>query len=189
MNPLQEQWIVWTARVAVALYLGALLAGTRPRRVDSGPAPRRLLADLLWTAAGITFVVHVGLAFQFLHHWSHESAFRHTAERTDQAMGVAVGVGIYVNYVFLLWWVTDLVLLWGAPGRRTRRYRIALHAFFAFIMFNATFVFGPPWWRWASLPIAAGMLAGRALMLRSGTAQAALSERPAEERVASPTET
>ncbi len=168
MTPCQEQYIVWTARAAVALYLGALLADTRPRGASSDAAPRSLLAALLWTAAGLTFVIHVGLAFHFLHHWSHESAYRHTAERTQQALGSAVGEGVYVNYAFLLWWLGDLVLLWTAPAWRTRPYRIALHAFLAFILFNATFVFGPPWWRWASLPIAAGMLAGW-FLLRRGT--------------------
>lgn len=182
MTPLEEQWIVWAARVAVALYLGALLAGARPRARSSSPGPRPFLADLLWTAAGITFVLHVGLAFHFLHHWSHESAFRHTAERTDQAMGVAVGGGIYVNYVFLLWWLADLLLLWVAPAWRTRPYRIALHAFFAFIMFNATVVFGPPWWKWAALPIAAGMLASRALLLRRGAVPREIAGDSAESR-------
>ena len=167
MTPYQEQWIVWTARVAVALYLGALFAGIRPRGAAAAAGPRSLLADLLWTAAGLIFVFHVGLAFHFLHHWSHDSAVRHTAERTYEAMGVAVGGGIYVNYVFLLWWLADLVFLWTAPGWRTRTYRIALHAFVAFILINATVVFGPPWWRWASLPIAAGMFVAWSFLRRT----------------------
>ena len=167
MTPHQELWIVWTARLAVALYLAALLAGSRARGTRTAPSPRHPVANLLWTVAGITFLLHVGLAFQFLHRWSHESAYRHTAERTEQALGVAVGAGIYVNYVFLLWWVVDLLLLWGAPGWRSRPYRIAMHAFFAFILLNATVVFGPPWWSWASLPITAGGLAAWSLLRRA----------------------
>ena len=155
MTPLQEHWIVWTARAAVGLYVAALLAGFDSSRaaVSSGGGNTRS-ARLLWTAAGLTFVLHVGLAFQFLHHWSHASAYRHTAERTEQALGQAVGAGIWVNYLFLLWWTADIALLWVAPRWRTPRYRFALHSFLLFILFNATAVFGPPWWRWAVGPIA-----------------------------------
>lgn len=161
MTPLQEHWIVWTARAAVGLYVAALLAGFDSSRGAASSGGRNTrAARLLWTAAGLTFVLHVGLAFQFLHHWSHESAYRHTAERTEQALGQAVGAGIWVNYLFLLWWTADIALLWGAPGWRTPRYRFALHSFLLFILFNATAVFGPPWWRWAVVPIALLLAAG-----------------------------
>lgn len=161
MTPLQEHWIAWTARAAVGLYVVALLAGFDSGRGGaSGAGQNNRPAEWLWTAAGLTFVLHVGLAFQFLHHWSHDSAYRHTAERTEQALGQAVGAGIWVNYLFLLWWTADIALLWGAPQRRGPRYRFALHSFLLFILFNATAVFGPPWWRWAIVPIALLLAAG-----------------------------
>jgi len=169
MTPLEEHWIVWTARVAVAFYVAALLTGFDSGRGGSaaggtGQGKLSSATKWLWTAAGLTFVLHVGLAFQFLHHWSHASAYRHTAERTEQALGQAVGAGIWVNYLFLLWWTVDIALLWSRPEWRTPRYRLALQSFLAFILFNATAVFGPPWWRWAIGPVL--LLLGIAWLLR-----------------------
>jgi hypothetical protein len=155
MTPSQENWIVWTARVAVVLYLAALWAWYRSAVAGSGDEHQRewRKARRLWTAGGLIFIFHVGLAFQFLHHWSHDSAYQHTAQRTEEAMGMRVGGGIFVNYLFLLWWLFDIELLWISPELRGRWYRRITHAFFAFILINATLVFGPPWWRMLSLPL------------------------------------
>lgn len=159
MTPFQESLVVWTARAAVAAY--AVSIGFWLWRPRTGPGSERvrLVSDVAWTIAGGVFLVHVGLAFHYLHHWSHAAAFQHTAERTAQAIGRAVGEGIYVNYVFLAWWFADLVLLWTWPAVRTSAYRGVVHGFFAFILFNATIVFGPPWWRWTLIPLAVVLVA------------------------------
>src|SRR5207247_4306515 len=46
------------------------------------------------------------------HRWSHAVAWRHTAERTQDLLGVAVGDGIYFSYLFLVLWIIDVVWLW-----------------------------------------------------------------------------
>lgn len=55
-----------------------------------------------------------------------------------------------MNYVFLAWWTLDVVAWWFParfPWRRSPAYQIALHAAFAFLIVNATVVFGPPFWK------------------------------------------
>ncbi len=153
-TPFQESLVVWTARAAVAAYAVSIGSWLWRPRAGPGSERARLVSDVAWTIAGAVFLIHVALAFQYLHHWSHAAAFQHTAERTAQAIGRAVGEGIYVNYVFLAWWFADLMLLWTWPAVRTPAYRGAVHGFFAFILFNATIVFGPPWWRWTLIPLA-----------------------------------
>ena len=72
-------------------------------------------------------------------------------------IGVRRGEGLWVNYVFSLAWLIDC-------GRLTRanlsqqitspRLDIAIHLFMAFIVFNATVVFGPNLYRWLAAPVA-----------------------------------
>jgi hypothetical protein len=92
-----------------------------------------------WPSAWLMFVVHVAAAFQLAHGWSHEAAYRHT-EAT-----AGVGAGIYVNYVFALVWAADAAWHAGCPRSHAARPRWmawAIHGFLAFVVFNATVVFG-----------------------------------------------
>jgi len=140
----------WTVRLAVACYLARVvldLPGGRTRTWTT----RTQHVRWFWTAGCILLVVHILCAFGFYHRWSHQAAYRHTAEQTAAVTGLDWGGGLYVNYAFALFWAVD-VAVWWRRGRqfpcRSRGYLTALHSVFALMMINATVVFGPPFWRW-----------------------------------------
>lgn len=113
-------------------------------------APRTTsTARLLWTAGCSLYVVHVLCAFAFVHNWSHAEAYAHTAEQTQAVIGWDWGGGLYFNYLFTIVWIADVVRMWrnGDKSQNTP-WRIAAELFMAFMVVNATVVFGPPVWRW-----------------------------------------
>jgi hypothetical protein len=110
-----------------------------------GGSDRRAAAQAGWVAGWLMLLVHVAAAFHLAHGWSHTTAYEHT-ERT-----AGVGEGIYVNYLFGLVWGVDAVWLAGFPGSYARRPRWvgwAIHGFLAFVVFNATVVYGSGLTRW-----------------------------------------
>ncbi len=136
----------WTARVMFALWAVAV-AG----RIWNGRTPT---TRAWWTVAGAAFVFHVAVAFDRYHGWSHANAVAHV-EAT-----AGFGPGIFVSYLFTLLWVLDAASWWAAPtayAARARWKEIALHGFFAFIMFNGTVVYEPGLIRWAGLAVFAAL--------------------------------
>ena len=112
-------------------------------------------ARAAWIAGGACFLAHVAAAFQFEHHWSHSAAYAATADQTAAVFGIHWGGGVYFNYLLAVLWILEAI--------RWTRSR-ALHAFFAFMFFNATIVFGSPFARWlgaASLLVIAVVAASR----------------------------
>ncbi|MEX2287847.1 MAG: hypothetical protein WD648_12210 [Planctomycetaceae bacterium] len=142
--------ILWTIRVALAFYFISVAA-----LIPGGPSTRvNQLARAAWTMGLVFYVMHVASAFHFSHGWSHAAAYEHTARRTADVVGLDFGGGLYVNYAFTLVWLLDVAWWWrDAAGYRNRpRWNsYSLHAFFAFIVFNATVVFGEGPIRWVGL--------------------------------------
>ena len=155
-----------TIRAAVACYLGRVLLDVRFLRPGSRRMPSMIyrLARWLWSAAGALAVVHVVLAMGVFHGWSHEAAYRHTARETAAVTGLAWGGGLYVNYAFVALWMADIAAWWlrgpTFPYRR-RAFFWTVQIVFAFIMLNATVVFGPPLWRWVAAGAAAALVLAR----------------------------
>lgn len=146
-----DRLIALTAQFAVACYAIALLLAARQRAV---PTPSLAEASF-WTAGLLGLTAHVACAFHFLHHWSHAAALKHTAQRTAEVTGWDWPGGLYINYVFLLFWAVDVVRVWReALGRRPVASvwrRGIVHGVFLFMMFNATVVFGP--WHWTAASV------------------------------------
>src|SRR5438874_5752919 len=96
----------WTIRLALVCYVAYLVGGLS--RLNC-----RLphMARAVWTLGCLLFLVHVACAFHFYHPRSHAIAWRFTAERTKQLVGVEFGDGIYFSYLFLVLWVVDVVWL------------------------------------------------------------------------------
>lgn len=152
-----EELTRWTVRLAVACYLGRVFTDAAGWRT---PADARR-ARWLWTLGGAIYLVHVACAFHFYHGWSHAAALRHTAERTAEVVGWHWGGGLWINYAFTLLWCGDIALWWTRPADRHPRSPITywtIQAIFAFLMFNATAVFGPPFWRWVVVGVVAALL-------------------------------
>jgi hypothetical protein len=144
-------------RLALLYYAAAasLMICLRPGEVPA-VSVRAGLARWFWTLAWAAYLVHVGMAFHHYHHWSHAEAMAHTRRASG------VGEGIYLSYLFTLLWGADVVSWWLRPVGRAARPRWisgALHGFMAFMIFNATVVFGTGWIR-AAGAILLGELAG-----------------------------
>ena len=145
-----ENLMLWAVRASVACYVVALwhwlFAGRNCK--DGFPFPDHTYR-FFWFAAWIFCVLHVIFAFHFRHHWVHDVAIEHTAEMTERVVGIRWGGGLYVNYVFLICWGASAIPSWSGHGgyvEMQRWLQSGIHAFAAFMMFNATAIFGPLWW-------------------------------------------
>jgi hypothetical protein len=141
--------VLWTVRLAVGCYLLRVLRDLRFGR-GGQPVWSQQAARVVWTVGAVCLGIHVIAVFHYLHGWSHAAAYQHTAEETTRVTGIDIGgFGIYVNYLFLGIWTMDAAVWWFLgddwPGRH-RWYFCILHVVFAFIVLNATVVFGPPGW-------------------------------------------
>ena len=99
-----------------------------------------------WWAFSIGLVlalVHTGLAFEQVHHWVHADAVNATARQTAAVFGVAVGWGVYVNYVFYAVWLIDAAWWRRSPelSRRPAAVTWSLRAFYLLIILNAAVIF------------------------------------------------
>lgn len=139
--PLEEasDWKVrHTARVAVAAWFVAM----------TGILGQRSWARSLWTVAAGAYFIHVAVAFEYAHHWSHQKAFDHVQDISG------FGPGILVSYGFTLLWLVDVLWWWLASTsyqRRPRPLTIAILAFMTFIVFNGTVVYETGLIRYVSL--------------------------------------
>ena len=150
------KWTIGAALLGYALGAAGLLAARQQPQWSR-------LARLAWTVGCLAYLGHVCSAFQFYHGWSHGAAFEETARQTRETVGWEVGQGLFVSYFFTLAWLADVTWWWlaGAESytRRTRAITAALHAFFFFIVFNATVVFESGAARWFGLALCGGLTA------------------------------
>jgi hypothetical protein len=160
-----ELLIVWSARIVVLIYALRLAADF----LVVEPTRRERWGRWAWTAGCALFLAHLALAFHFRHHWSHADAVAHTAERTKAVVGISWGGGIYFNHAFAVLWVADVVWWWIRAARHQPTPAAVywtVHAIFAFMFFNATVVFGPPFWKWIVLAAACLLIAARLFLPR-----------------------
>lgn len=124
--PMVLYWFAWM----IHLYIG-----------DGTTKVSRAIATL-----GLALLIeHVLIAFHLAHGWSHEAAYEHTE------IVSGYGFGIWVNYAFVSLWTIDVLWQWlhaASYLRRPRWLPIGVQAFFAFIMLNATVVYGDGVVRW-----------------------------------------
>ena len=149
IDPLQDGLTRWTVRLAVCGYLARVLIDVSKSRSDLVQAWKRAI----WSAAFVSFVLHVIFAFSFYHHWSHAHAYAHTAQQTMNVTGIDWGGGLFFNYLFMAVWMADVIVSWRANDfwRQSNRYQCGIHWMFAFMMLNATVVFGPTHWLWIGI--------------------------------------
>jgi hypothetical protein len=92
----------------------------------------------------VALVLHIGAAFHYYHQWSHAAAVADTARQTGEIIGWKFGEGIYFNYLFAAVWLGDCFWWWRSPQSywlRARWMTAAIHAYLAFIAFQAVVVF------------------------------------------------
>lgn len=120
-------------------------------RLSRHAARREPIIRILWTVGWLALVVHVGLALWLVHEGSWAAAYEHTARRTQTAVGWNWGGGVWFNLVTAIVWGLDVVWMWvkarrrkgvTTPDRRTNPLEWAGQFYLAFMIFNATVVFG-----------------------------------------------
>jgi hypothetical protein len=102
----------------------------------------------LWTMAAMLMLVHSVAAFGTIYGWSHTTAVEATARQTRAVTGFESGAGIYVNYAFLVVWLSDVVWWWRAPESYTRRsagLSRFVHGFVWFMFLNGAVIFADGW--------------------------------------------
>lgn len=141
----------WTVRAAVACYLACVFLhlATGNRRTDGW-------ARRFWTAGLVLFLIHVAAAFHWFHQGSHLVAYEYNVARTEEITGLRWGGGLYINEAFLVIWLADTVS-WWRTSLRPRAWFRTVHTLFAFMMFNSTVVFGPPFWKWIAAAVLPAM--------------------------------
>jgi hypothetical protein len=124
-------------------------------------------ARTIWIIGAAALLLHATAAFHFRHHWSHAAAWEHTREQTLALTGWNSGQGLYANYAMTVWWLVDAIcwLGWSDWPRRHRGWYWATMLVFGFLLFNATVVFGPPYWKYLVGAFAVGVV-GAKLMSR-----------------------
>lgn len=108
------------------------------------PRSGHVRTRVLWTAGAVLAIVHVALALHFRHGWSQASAWAETARQTQEVMGLRVGWGLLVNYLFLVVWAMDAAWWWrpASFAARPRAVDFTIRLFLLFIFVNGTIVFG-----------------------------------------------
>ena len=127
---------------------GTMILATLAWAVGEALMRRSLHADRLgraaWTIAILLAAIHVGLAFHFVYGWNHEVAVEATAQQAADTFGWGWRGSIYVNYVFLSFWLADVVWWWMAPAShlsRSIRFEMTRLALFTFMFINGAIVF------------------------------------------------
>jgi hypothetical protein len=114
-------------------------------RMSRGDERRHKLAKGVWIAGWLALVLHVCLAMSFVHGGSWTAAYDHTARRTFEAVGWNWGGGVWFNLLTVVVWGIDVMRLWFWPNVTSRLanwFQAACQIYLAFMMFNATVVFG-----------------------------------------------
>lgn len=133
-----------SAMLAVTGYAGRIAIGVAGWRDELWQ--RR--ARWWWTCGAVFLALHTACAFHVVHHWSYAAAWEHTRARTQEMTGWNSGFGLYINFALLAIWLLD-ALGWWVRLDWPRRHPVwfwTVQVFFAFILFNATAVFGPWYW-------------------------------------------
>jgi hypothetical protein len=158
-----ELLTIWSVRLAMGCCLGRYLVDATPPAGDC----RRWQARWLWTVGCLLYLVHVVCACAFFHDWSHDRAYAHTAEQTLEVVGWNWGGGLYFNYLFTVVWFADVVWHWCRIDNGDRYPGLlgeVVHGFLAFMIINATCVFGPPFWK--AVGVVFGLTMGLLLWIR-----------------------
>jgi hypothetical protein len=143
-SPMAIAGTVWSARCVVLGYLIAygLAATATPE------TPRLRERRRWWTFAVLCLTVHTLIAFAGVHHGSHAAAWERTRVQTLALTGWNSGFGLWVNFATLAVWWIDVALWYRQPLQRTpSRFNTTWQTLLAFVMLNATVIFGPAVWR------------------------------------------
>jgi hypothetical protein len=139
-----------TVRLALLLWAAAAVLMLSLAPDEWAAVGRGRLARCCWSLAWLAYLVHLGMAFQYYHHWTHAAAVRHVRDVSG------LGEGIYFSHAFTLFWTLDVAYWWLRPRGYAARwpwFDRLLHGFMAFMVFNATVVYEQGFIRWAGVAL------------------------------------
>ncbi|MFN7730289.1 MAG: hypothetical protein ACK5OB_00195 [Pirellula sp.] len=135
--------------------------------LDSSPQP---WSEWIWLAGAVLAFAHTLSALAVFHGWSHRQAVLATEAQTEALLGIRVGAGVIVNYIFVAVWLIDAMWLLAASHawlpRPPKAWSIAAHAFLIFIAINGAIVFAQGPVRWISLAALVTLLVAWVRLLR-----------------------
>ena len=88
-------------RATIWLTIVAYVVGSVVFALARGRARWDSATRIAWTIAVVSLIAHFICAYQFYHHWSHQSAYLDTARQTEAVTGLNWGGGLFINYAFL----------------------------------------------------------------------------------------
>jgi hypothetical protein len=147
-------------RATIWIALCGYAFGASVNLVASKSFQWQLRARWGWTIACLFLLIHVFCAFHFYHHWSQSSAYLETARQTAEVTGANWGGGLFINYIFIIAWVIDVIWQWrGLEAYRRRPLFLTTlwQSLLIFIIFNATVVFKTGLLRWLGLVLSVGL--------------------------------
>jgi hypothetical protein len=121
-----------------------------------GGSKRAVISRCLNAVGCVFFLGHVTCAFQYFYNWSHAIAYADTARQSKELTGWDSGSGLYINYVFALVWISEVLWQWIAFRGNSLRpsfWSWAVRALFLFMIFNGAFVFVRGNMRWFGLAL------------------------------------
>ncbi len=145
-----------TVWLATALFVAGEAGKARESRSGSTGWPW-----MVWTAGAVLLAVHMAIALDVRHGWSHASVVRTVEDQARAVYGVGWGGGAWMNYAFLALWLIECAWWRIAPGPyRARLWAItaATRAFYALMLVNSAIVFAAPSRRPAGLVLIAILL-------------------------------
>ncbi len=152
---LSDDWGDVLTRASVWLALLGYLAGPCAALLGQQHRGWQRTARWIYSAGLVAFLIHVAAAFHVFYGWSHATALIETTRETAEVTGVASGSGLYLNYLFTVLWIVDVIWWWrvGVVSFRRRSAWVngVLHGFFLFMAFNATVIFEQGPVRWAGV--------------------------------------
>lgn len=97
------------------------------------------VARVLSSLGFVAYAAHIFSAYAGHYAWSHRIAWEETARDTRETVGIDSGIGLIVNFAFLLVLATDLVFQWWSGRRRGAPW---IDGMILFLILNGAVVFG-----------------------------------------------
>ena len=131
--------IYWTIWIALLLFCAGEFGRRRLRGTDSAAS----WAWWAFVAGALLCAIHIGIAMQSAHAWSHEAAIAATARQTMAVYGVDWGGGVFVNYAFVAVWLFE-AWRWRRRPAEARDARVITwmtRIFFFVMILNGAVIF------------------------------------------------
>jgi hypothetical protein len=127
-------WTIWLALLLFA-------AGESGRRRGGARGSATAWAWWAFVAGAWLCAIHIGIAMQSAHAWSHNAAVAATARQTRAVYGVDWGGGVFLNYAFVAVWLFEAWRWRWRPANGGRVIDWMTRVFFLVMILNGAVIF------------------------------------------------